>query len=69
MLKIVPDPPYTTETNLLLEDLLTQAIDSLMSALALTTSPAQCLPSATQYEIELARRLTDMALSMVQVKH
>lgn len=77
MKKIVPDPPHTLETHHALEDLLIQISEYLTCAVAITHQNTllpiavhtQALTLATMHEIEAARRLVEMALGKVQVRH
>lgn len=77
MLKVVPDPPNSTELAHTLEDILMQTSEYLVCALSTTQQnalvrikpPAQALTLATMHEIEAARGRVEMALSKVQVGH
>lgn len=75
MLKIVPDPP--NNVHLSVEDILVQASEYLICALAVTQQalhlparpPHRQLSMAALHEIEHTRSLLEMALSKVQVRH
>ncbi|HEK1685972.1 TPA: hypothetical protein SMR42_002324 [Pseudomonas putida] len=77
MLKIVPDPPFSSENPHTLEDLVLQIIEHLTCALAITHhsnlltlgTPAQPLTIATAHEVDAALTLADTALSRIQVRH
>ena len=77
MLKIVPDPPETTDTPPTIEALLLQTSEYLVCALTvakqtvlLNPKPAgQVMTLAAIHEIENAHSLVEMALSRVQARH
>ncbi|CAG8871680.1 hypothetical protein PS627_04581 [Pseudomonas fluorescens] len=77
MLKIVPDPPETTDTHPSIEALLLQTSEYLVCALTvvqqtclLHPKPAgQVMTLAAMHEIENAQALVEMALSRVQAVH
>lgn len=75
MLKIVPDPPQTTDSPHVLEDTLVNATEYLMCALAvalhafstLPKSPATMMLLTVVHELDAARTLLESALSQVQM--
>ena len=77
MLKIVPDPPFETDSPPSIESLLLQTSEYLVCALTvvkqtvlLNPKPAgQVMTLAAMHEIENAHALVEMALSRVQSRH
>lgn len=77
MLKIVPDPPLSSELSISLEDLLIQISERLFCALSIihlhtpahVTTLSRGLSLTTTHEIEAARQLAELALSKLQVRH
>ena len=75
MLKIVPDPPITSNHSL--EDILVQISEYLVCAMTVaqqtvllhSSSPGQILTLSTMHEIDNARALVEVALSKVQLRH
>ncbi|MDU9401938.1 hypothetical protein RTH46_05440 [Pseudomonas sp. zfem004] len=77
MLKIVPDPPLSTEISHSLEDLLVQISERLFCALSIIhlntpahfTNIGRGLSLTSTHKIEAARQLAELALSKLQVRH
>ncbi|HKS15292.1 MAG TPA: hypothetical protein VJS90_19860 [Pseudomonas sp.] len=77
MLKIVPDPPQSTDSPTSIEALLLQTSEYLVCALTvaeqtvlLNPKPAgQVMTLAAMHEIENAQTLVEMALARVRVTH
>ncbi|CAG8871033.1 hypothetical protein PS627_04247 [Pseudomonas fluorescens] len=77
MLKIVPDPPFETDSSPSIEALLLQTSEYLVCALTvaqqtvlLHPKPAgQVMTLAAMHEIENAHTLVEMALSRVRAVH
>ncbi|MDH0731860.1 hypothetical protein N5F23_14945 [Pseudomonas sichuanensis] len=75
MLKIVPDPPQTTDSPHALEDTLVNATEYLMCALAialhafstLPKSPATMMLLTVVHELDATRTLLESALAQVQM--
>ncbi|WP_280040963.1 hypothetical protein [Pseudomonas sp. Hg5Tf] len=75
MLKIVPDPPLSSNQSL--EDILVQISEYLVCAMTVaqqtvllhSSSPGQILTLSTLHEIDNARALVEVALSKVQLRH
>jgi len=75
MLKIVPDPPQTTDSPHVLEDTLVNATEYLMCALAvalhafstLPKSPATMMLLTVVHELDAARTLLESALAQVHM--
>ncbi|WP_153789174.1 hypothetical protein [Pseudomonas sp. EMN2] len=76
MLKIVPDPPQTTDSPHSLEDTLVNATEYLMCALAvalhafstLPKSPATMMLLTVVHELDATRTLLESALAQVQMR-
>lgn len=76
MLKIVPDPPCSTDPSHHLEDTLTQATEYALCALSvghhaistLPKSPATIMTLAVMHEMEAVRTLLESAIAQVQLR-
>lgn len=76
MLKIVPDPPHTTEAPDYLEDTLVEAMEYTLCGLAvanqsitfLPKSPATIMLLSVMHELDAVRSLLECALAQVQLK-
>ncbi|MCY1450037.1 hypothetical protein D9M71_668150 [compost metagenome] len=75
MLKIVPDPPISSDPSHHLEDTLTQATEYVLCALSvghhaistLPRSPATIMTLAVMHEMEAVRTLLESAIAQVQL--
>ncbi|MDF9618435.1 hypothetical protein P5705_12330 [Pseudomonas entomophila] len=75
MLKIVPDPPHSTESPHFLEDTLVHATEYVMCALAVThqslthlpKSPATLVMLTVMHELDATRTLLESALAQLQM--
>ncbi|MEW5515171.1 hypothetical protein ABGT16_21385 [Pseudomonas asiatica] len=76
MLKLVPDPPFSTESPHHLEDTLIQATEYVLCALSvghhaiasLPRSPATIMTLAVMHEMEAVRTLLESAIALVQLR-
>ncbi|QVM93739.1 hypothetical protein JYG34_12260 [Pseudomonas entomophila] len=75
MLKIVPDPPPSTESPHFLEDTLVHATEYVMCALTVThqslthlpKSPATLVMLTVMHELDATRTLLESALAQLQM--